>query len=157
MPADVIEKEDDYILNHCAKYLARDNTDERHSFFGLDAGQDRARISDAWRFPVIDADDSNAPDASEWNHVTFVYRARETEPRPSVKLLTPLSRVVYSNSSQACRRRLYLAITLRVSKGQRHRYRFIADGEPMLDCQAKLLAGNRLGSHRSCRRCRASW
>ena len=42
MLAALVQKELDYVLNHCAKYLARDNADERHSFFGLDAGQARA-------------------------------------------------------------------------------------------------------------------
>jgi hypothetical protein len=43
MHAAIVQKEPDYVLNQCAKYLARTNTDERHSFFGLDAGQPRAR------------------------------------------------------------------------------------------------------------------
>jgi hypothetical protein len=53
----VVQKEPDYVLNHCAKYLARTNIDERHSFFGLDVGQPRALISEPWRFPIMDADD----------------------------------------------------------------------------------------------------
>ena len=89
MVAAIVEKEPEYVLNHCAKYLARDSHDERHSFFGLDAGQERARISEPWRFPVIDADDSGAPDASEWNHVTFIYLAPGNQPNISIALLTP--------------------------------------------------------------------
>src|SRR3954470_7701163 len=89
MLATVVQKEPDYVLNHCARYLARDNADDRHSFFGLDAGQSRARISEPWRFPIVDADDTVLADASEWNHVTFIYRAPEGRPDIRVELLTP--------------------------------------------------------------------
>ena len=133
MVAAVVAKEPEYVLNHCAKYLARDNTDERHSFFGLDAGQERARISEPWRFPLVDADDSGAAGASEWNHVTFVFCAPNSRPNVSVKLLTPLLGLFAPQPLRMLDDSRYLALTLRVPKGQRHRYRYIVDGEARLD------------------------
>jgi hypothetical protein len=133
MLAVVIQKEPDYVLNHCAKYLARDNADERHSFFGLDAGQARARISEPWRFPIVDADDSGVAGASEWNHVTFIYQAPEDHPDIRIQLLTPCLGLYAPAALKPVEDSLYLALTLRVPKGRRHRYRFIVKGRAQLD------------------------
>jgi hypothetical protein len=133
MLASVVDKDKEYVSNHCAKYLARDNVDERHSFFGLDAGEPRARISEAWRFPIVDADDSGAADASDFNHVTFVYPAPSTDLNISVKLLTPCLGLFAPGPLKLIDDSVYLALTLRVPKGQRHRYRFILNGQPRLD------------------------
>ena len=133
MLASVVAKEADYILNHCAKYLARDNVDERHSFFGLDAGQARSRISEPWRFPIVDADDTGVVDASDWNHVTFVHRAPDSRLDISVKLLTPCLGLFAPTPLTLIDDSLYVALTLRVLKGQRHRYRFIVNGQAKLD------------------------
>ena len=65
MPAALVTKTPEYVLNHCTKYLARDNTDERHGYFGSQKGQPRARVSESWRFPVIDAHDGREADAYE--------------------------------------------------------------------------------------------
>ena len=51
----VVTKDDTYVLNHCTKYLARDNTDPRHDYGQYDAGDPRARIAEAWRFPIVDS------------------------------------------------------------------------------------------------------
>jgi hypothetical protein len=133
MSAVIVEKEPDWVLNNCAKYLARDNNDDRHSFFGLDAGHTRARISESWRFPIVDADDSGAPDASEWNHVTFIYRAPEDRPDLSVQLLSPCLGLHAPSALKRVADSLYLALTLRIPKGRRHRYRFVVDGHAQLD------------------------
>lgn len=129
MLATVVDKESDWVLNHCAKYLARDNTDERHSFYGLDAGLPRAKISESWRFPIVDADDSGAEGASEHNHVTFVYRGRGA----SVRLLTPCLGLHAPTALRAVDDSDYLSLTVRVPKGRRYRYRFVVDGRAQLD------------------------
>lgn len=129
MLARVVDKESDWILNHCTKYLARDNTDERHSFFGLDAGLPRAKISESWRFPVVDADDSGEAGASEHNHVNFVYRGRDAV----VRLLTPCLGLHAPADLRPVGDSDYLSLTLRVPKGRRYRYRFIVDGRAQLD------------------------
>src|SRR3954453_16306203 len=133
MLATLVQKESDYVLNHCAKYLARANNDERHSFFGLDAGQERAAISEPWRFPLVDADDSGAADASEWNHVTFIYRAPDNRPDISVALLTPCIGLFVTAPLNPVAESLYLALTFRVPKGQRHRYWFVVEGQSRID------------------------
>jgi hypothetical protein len=56
MVAPVVAEEPDYVPDHCAKYLARDNTEERHSFFGLGAAlaSVAGRASDAFvRFEPV--------------------------------------------------------------------------------------------------------
>ena len=55
MPALLAQKDSTYVLNHCTKYLARDNSDARHDYGQYETGDPRARISEAWRFPVIDS------------------------------------------------------------------------------------------------------
>lgn len=129
MLAAVVDKEPDWILNHCAKYLARDNTDDRHSFFGLDAGLPRARISEAWRFPIVDADDSGHRDASDWNHVTFVHRRQDVP----VRLLTPCLGLHAPEELKPVGDSDYVSVTLRVPKGRRYRYRFIVGDRAQLD------------------------
>lgn len=134
MRAEVVKKDVQYVLNHCAKYLARDNADERHSPLGIFQGQERARVSEAWRFPVIDSHDGTEPDAYEWNDVTFVWVLRRDAPAPGkVEVITtcnslydpvPLARVEDS---------VYWSCTLKVRKGERHRYLFLVDETPTLD------------------------
>lgn len=89
MTATVSYKDEQYVLNHCTKYLARDNDDERHSFFGTLDGHPRARVSESWRFPIVDSHDGAEPEAYEWNDVMFVYAiARDAEAPVSVELLS---------------------------------------------------------------------
>jgi hypothetical protein len=40
----IIRKDSQYLLNHCARYLARDNQDERHVFVGSHAGEPRGLV-----------------------------------------------------------------------------------------------------------------
>jgi hypothetical protein len=128
-----VQKSAEYVLNHCAKYLARTNDDFRHSFFGIYDQQERGRISESWRFPIVDAHDGEEADASEWNDVTFVYRAQGDAAPRSVELVTtatnlyapiPLGRVAASK---------YWSVTLKVPRGMRHRYKLVVDGAAMLD------------------------
>lgn len=133
MSAQVVAKDAIYVLNHCTRYLARDNEDGRHGVLGLDAGQPRASISDCWRFPVIDSHGGKDPDAYEWNDVTFVWREDDAAPVSSVELIStchslhqplPLGRVGDS---------VFYAVTLKVPKARRHRYLFRVDGKVVLD------------------------
>lgn len=129
-----VEKEDQYVLNHCTKYLARTNADERHSTYGVDAATPRARVAESWRFPVIDSHDGNEPDAYEWNDVTFVWHIADlAAPPQSVLLLStchrlhePLPLVRIGDSA-------YFALTLKLPKAARYRYLFIVDGKLTAD------------------------
>src|SRR3954454_23001840 len=92
MEPQIVQKNPDYILNHCTKYLARDNEDTRHSYFGTFDGQPRGRISEAWRFPLVDAHDGQEADRYEWNDVTFIYTLGRQGATPSnVELITTAS------------------------------------------------------------------
>ena len=67
-----------YVLNHTTKFLARENADERHNFGQYAQGDPRAKVCEAWRFPVIDGhyDPSDPSESYNWNTVTFVHGAR---------------------------------------------------------------------------------
>ena len=71
----IVERDDQYVLNQCTKYLARDSADPRHDFGQYQPGDGRAAICEAWRFPFIDAhwDGVSAETSYPFNNVTFVY------------------------------------------------------------------------------------
>jgi hypothetical protein len=134
MVSTVVPKDAEYILNHCAKFLARDNLDHRHSFLGVSGGEPRGRISEAWRFPIVDAHDSSDNDRYDFNDVTFVYAIERDKAVPaSVELLTTCLGLNRPEPLNQVGDSLYWAVTLQVSKGSRYRYRFIVDGVAVLD------------------------
>jgi hypothetical protein len=79
MPALLAPKDTTYVLNHCTKYLARDNSDARHNYGQYEPGDPRAKISEAWRFPIIDSyfDGQDYRASHAFNIVTFVYVNRD--------------------------------------------------------------------------------
>jgi hypothetical protein len=79
MAPTLASKDSTYILNHCAKYLARDNSDARHNYGQYAADDPRARISEAWRFPVVDSyfDGKDHIASYAFNIVTFIYVNRD--------------------------------------------------------------------------------
>ena len=134
----IIQNDDQYILNHCARFLTRRNTDARHNFGQFDSVDPRARICEAWRFPIIDsyagADDE---DSYAFNRVTFVYRADTGEPPRQLSVigtfanlyeLIPLAPVRFLDAPTG-----YFALSTRIPKGQAYRYKFIVDGKAVLD------------------------
>ena len=131
---------DDYYLNYCAKYLARRNSDARHTYgCACDDADVRARIGECWRFPIVDThfDASDAGAAARWNAVSFIYDARGHIRSPAVAVTgtfarlhehLPLRPVSFLGADSG-----YLALTVLVPKGQVHIYQFLIDGAPMLD------------------------
>lgn len=127
-------KDEQYVLNHCTKYLARDNADERHNVFGIYNGQERAQLADVWRFPVVDNHDGKESHDYDWNDVTFIWVASGDTAIPTkVELITtchvlfepiPLVRVGDS---------IYMSCTLKVRKAQRYRYLFRVDDVLVID------------------------
>lgn len=148
MRSAVVSKEDEYIFNNCSKYLARDNTDIRHDYFGFLSSQRHSRICESWRFPIIDAHDDDPAHPTgvppsvgnyEFNDVTFVYAGERdgdgsVAPQPAkVELVATCLGV---NRPQPLRRvadSLYWSVSLKVPKGQRHRYVFVVDGARVVD------------------------
>jgi hypothetical protein len=63
------------VLNYSTRYLARENADDRHNYGQYSLGDPRARISEAWRFPIIDSyfDGQDYQASYRFNAVTFIY------------------------------------------------------------------------------------
>lgn len=134
MRAQIVPRDPLYVLNHCTKYLARDNTDARHSYWGTYDGQPRSRISEPWRFPVIDSHHGDGPDAYEWNDVTFVHAPQPgAAPPREVLLVTTCNTLWEPIPLEPVADSVFRARTLKVRKGERHRYRFVVDGAARLD------------------------
>lgn len=142
MPAAVVERPnfDQYVLNHCTKYLARDEMQARHNYLGEYGPNDvRASIAENWRFPIIDSynDCKGGENYYQYNLVTFVYvmPSAEQEQRVSVvgtfgNLYEPIDLRQIRFAEQPTR---YYACSFLVPKGQVHRYKFIVNGEYKLD------------------------
>jgi hypothetical protein len=138
LPAAVIAKDDQYVLNHCTRYLARDGDERRHDFGQYEPDDPRARIAEAWRYPIIDSYyDGASMDASYgFNCVTFVYDGRVT-PASEVAVtgsftelyaLEPLHPVEFLGEPSGI-----WALSVRVPKGQIHTYKLRVDGAWVVD------------------------
>jgi hypothetical protein len=110
------------VLNLAAKYLSR----RRDTAVG--------DYSEPWRFPIIDSD--RAGETAQ-NRVTFLWRAADESDGRAVSVVgtfdnlwdaTPCEPVQFDGAPT-----LYHAATVLVPKGQVHHYKFVADGQPMLD------------------------
>ncbi|VTT99802.1 Uncharacterized protein OS=Crinalium epipsammum PCC 9333 GN=Cri9333_0466 PE=4 SV=1: Gluconate_2-dh3 [Gemmataceae bacterium] len=129
---------DDYYLNYCAKYLARRNTEARHTYgCACETSDRRARISECWRFPIVDTHhDLAEPTRSTTNAVSFIYDARGcsvstvavTGTFASLHQRIPLQPVRFLGRETG-----YLATTVLVPKKQVHIYQFLVDDTPTLD------------------------
>ena len=130
----IVSRDDLYVLNYSTKYLARDNTDARHNYGQYNSSDPRARIAEAWRFPIVDSYyDGQSYEASHaMNCITFIFAGEAPAP-DSVALLgtfanlhtpIPLRRVDGSK---------YWTVSVAVPKGEVHRYKFLVDGRAILD------------------------
>lgn len=140
MTVQIVVKEDVAVLNHCAKYLARDSTDPRHNFGQYGSQEFRARICEPWRFPLISSySDGNDFVASyAFNEVTFVFAdASQPTPLQGVAVIgtfanlfepLPLRRLRFDDKEMP-----FWALTVVLPKGQVHTYKFLVDEAPMLD------------------------
>jgi hypothetical protein len=132
-------KDDQDILNYCTKYLARFNTDARHTYGATGISAPRDCIAEAWRFPVIGtygggAPGIQAPDQfSGYNEVTFVYCGADANSPVTVAVIgtfenlydpIPLRRATFEGEPSR-----YFSVTYAVPQGQVHRYRFIVDAQ----------------------------
>lgn len=130
-------KDDQYVLNHCTKYLARDNTDPRHAYGPPGSSAPRDRIAEAWRFPVLDTYGGGAPAVtdpaafSDYNEVTFIYAGADVRSPASVSVLgtfatlydpIPLRQALFEGEATR-----YWSVTYVVPRGQKHTYRFLVD------------------------------
>jgi hypothetical protein len=117
------------VLNHCTKYLARDEQAPRHDFLGAFGDTPRAAVADCWRFPVIDASAKGA----DWNDVTFVYRPPDSSPAGDIRLVSTIDRLHDPVPLSRVGSTPFFACSLVVRKMRRCRYAFLVDGTPRLD------------------------
>ncbi|HYD61773.1 MAG TPA: gluconate 2-dehydrogenase subunit 3 family protein [Noviherbaspirillum sp.] len=114
--------DDIYVLNFCAKYLARS----------------RGGNSEAWRFPLIDSysEKPGEPASVELNAVTFVFDGRGRGignvsvigTFSSVQEPVPLKPVKFLDEDTG-----FFAATMAVPTKRLYRYRFLVDGQSELD------------------------
>ena len=135
MPVMIIPKDDQYVLNQCTKYLARAG-DPPSPGDEAAAAAYRARIAEAWRFPIVDVYRGDPVEDDPYNEVTFVYKWK---PDATVSVAVvgtfahlyepiPLEPVKYLDADSG-----YHALTVVVPKGEMHTYKFIVDGQYVLD------------------------
>jgi Gluconate 2-dehydrogenase subunit 3 len=130
--------DDQYVLNYCAKHLARLNTDRRHTYGPPGEQAPRDRIAEAWRFPIVDTYGGGAPAAAsadsfdDYNSVTFIYAGADIQSPASVGVIgtfatlydpIPLRQVLWEGEPTR-----YWSVSYAVLTGQKHLYRFIVDG-----------------------------
>lgn len=152
MAVEIAVRDDQDILNACAKYLARENPDPRHQFGQSVTTSLRARICEPWRFPIIDGHSSGEDFIADYakNDVTFVYAAHlqpttSGQPQTSGQRQIPREVAVVGTFAKLYEplplRRLkfqdaettFFALTLTVPKGEVHTYKFVIDGQVVID------------------------
>ncbi len=130
-----VEKDSIYVLNHCTRSLARDNTDSRHDYGQYASGDPRASIGEAWRFPIVDSyyDGVSLEQSQRSNIVTFVYANRDNQPADAIAVLGTFADLCAPIPLRQVSDSIFWAATMVVPRGQSHRYRFLVGGRSMLD------------------------
>jgi hypothetical protein len=122
MTSVVAGRDEQYVLNHCTRFLARD----------------RGAVAEAFHFPVVDThwNGRSAEESYGFNDVTFLYDGR-AQPAGEVRVVgsfgelyapVPLRSVDFLDDPTGL-----WAATVRVPKGQVHTYKFVVDGAVVLD------------------------
>lgn len=135
MAFELLVKDEQYLLNHISKYLARDSNDDRHNYGQYPPGDPRAQVSEGWRFPIVDAysDGVDPVAGAGFNEVTFVYAADPDGLPAQVALVAscanlfdplPLNRIGDTG---------YYSLTLKLPKGEQYHYRYRVDGQLLVD------------------------
>lgn len=138
MPTMVVNRDDQYVINHCSRYLARDVQERRHDFGQYAPDDTRATVCEAWRLPVVDShyDGRSVEDSYRFNDVTFVYDGRHAPPGDVGVVGTfgelyahvPLRPVLFLGDQTGL-----WAVTVRVPKGQVHTYKYRVDDRHVVD------------------------
>jgi hypothetical protein len=85
-------KDDQDVLNCCSKYLARFNSDYRHTYGPPGRSAPRDRVAEAWRFPVVGTYGGGATavpldQANDYNDVTFIYAGADSQSPATVSVI----------------------------------------------------------------------
>jgi hypothetical protein len=140
IPAVVVEKDDQYVLNHCTRFLARDDEAPRHDFGQYEPGDPRARVCEAWRYPLVDSyfDGVSVQDSYAFNAVTFVYDGRAAA--AAAAEVAVVGTFAELHAPVALHQASFLgepggiwSVTVRVPKGQIHTYKLRVDGAWQVD------------------------
>ena len=132
---EILDKDDVSVLNVCAKYLARADESPRHNFGQFAASDPRARICEAWRFPVIDSysDGRNQAASYAFNEVTFVHGLPWVPSPNAVGVVGTFASLHEPIPLRRIPATPFFTCTLKIPKGEVHTYKFIVDGVPMPD------------------------
>lgn len=124
----LLDVDDEYLLGLVAKHFARDTAAPLHDYGHL-AGDPRAAILEAWRFPVVEAWFDPNDTVQRFNAVTFVHAAPDGQLGSEVLLVgsfvelhTPLKLAPLADTH-------YSTLTLKLPKGEVHTYRMKINGE----------------------------
>jgi len=140
MPAPRVPLDHQYVLNFATRTLARVDGRPRHDYGQYDDPTDlRARLCEAWRFPIVDTHRDPALDdgGAQLNRVTFVHADSGNTACAAVAVIgtfatlhepVPLERVQFLGEDTA-----YRAATVVVPKGQVHRYKLLVGDAAVLD------------------------
>ncbi|MGB0384687.1 MAG: gluconate 2-dehydrogenase subunit 3 family protein [Ardenticatenaceae bacterium] len=137
----VIAKDDQYVLNHATKCVARTILQGRHGFGRYDDPDDlRNHVSEGWRFPVVDSysDGNDAVGSYGFNEVTFIYRHPDDNVFPQQVSVMGTFANLYDplpmRSVQFLGEEIgYYTTTIVIPKGEVHRYKYFVDGQLILD------------------------
>ena len=125
MALKLVEKDESYYFNQCAKHLARGPANAQ-------GAANLSAISEAWRFPIIDTGPSEGT-----NCVSFVYDIERSPVKGAPSVVgtfhalfepIPLRRLRFLGQDSA-----YFAITAVVPTREIHRYKFKIDNQLVLD------------------------
>lgn len=142
----------EYVLNHCTKHLSRAGPSPSPGDEEASAAF-RARIAEAWRFPIIGFLREQRPeDAPPVSLVTFIYKISPGDSRPVAVLGTfgtlyepiPLNPVIFNGEDTE-----YRSLSVVVPQAELHTYKFLVEGKFVLDPinpQRTRLANGRLWS-----------
>src|SRR4051812_9739415 len=125
---DALWKDDQYVLNYCTKYLARDGTDPRHNYGQYFDGDVRATIAECWRFPIIDSyydPTLGYEDSYRYNLVTFIYKRPNAATAVDVSVIGTDTTLHELRPLRPISGTAYSALSVRVEKGRSYRYRLV--------------------------------
>ncbi len=132
--ATVVRKDALYVLNHCARSLARDNVDRRHDYGQYGSDDRAASIAEAWRFPIIDSyrnpDDGTG---QEFNLVTFVCVNRTEALGTVIGVIGSFASLIEPIPLEQIEDTDYWAVSVAVPKGAVHTYKYLAGSRVMVD------------------------
>jgi len=124
------------VLGVVAKCLNRFNLDNRHNYGHLQDGDSRAQVAENWRFPLVETPGVEA-DGYAWTRVTLIYCHPDKTAPTQIAVVgsfanlyepIPLENVQFADEPTAC-----YALTLIVPSAQVFTYKFVVDGQFILD------------------------